>query len=131
MSLVQYGLGLAKLRLDGYASLDAGYERPGILITRQLISDGGKLVVNARCRKEGSIAAEIVDVNDDVIPGFSRKECDIFAGDSVRHTFSWRGKTDVPVFSTERAMYPYAEKERFRKIRFFMENSELYSFVLE
>ena len=131
MSLVKYGLGLAKLRIDGYASLDAGYERPGVLITRYLISDGSKLVINVRCRNEGSIAAEIVDVNDDVIPGFSREECDLFSGDDIRHTFSWKGKTDIPVFSTDRAMYPYAEKERFRKIRFFLENAELYSFALE
>ena len=131
MSLVQYGLGLAKLRLDGYVSLDAGYERPGILITRCLISDGSNLQVNVCCKKEGSIAAEIVDVNDEVVPGFSRKECDVFTGDDVRHTFSWQGITDIPVFSTERAMYPYAEKERFRKIRFYMQNAELYSFTLE
>ena len=130
ISLVHYGLGLAKLRLDGFASLDAGYARPGILITRQLISDGTNLLVNARCKHEGSIAAEIVDVNDEVIPGLSRADCDVFTGDSVRHTFSWQGKTDIPVFSSERAMYPEAERERFRKIRFFIENAELYSFAL-
>ena len=41
-----------------------------------------------------------------------------------------RGKTDIPVFSVERAVYPEPERERFRKIRFYMENAELYSFVL-
>ena len=130
ISKVNYGLGLAKLRLDGFASLDAGYARQGILITRPLISDGTKLQVNARCRHEGSIAAEIVDVNDKVVPGFGRKDCDAFAGDSICHTFSWRGETDIPVFATERAMYPEAERERFRKIRFFMENAEIYAFSL-
>ena len=97
LSLARFGLGLAKLRLDGFASLDAGHERRGIFIARPLISDGTQLVINARCRGEGSIAAEIVDVNDDVIPGFSNVECDVFSGDSVRHTFSWRGQTQIPV----------------------------------
>ena len=92
--------------------------------------NGTKLEVNARCKSKGSIAAEIVDVNDDVVPGFSRGECDLFTGDSVCHTFSWRGKTDIPVFSTERAVYPEPERERLRKIRFYLENVELYSFVL-
>lgn len=131
ISLVNYGLGLAKLRLDGFASLDAGYERPGILITRPLISDGTRLVVNARCKYGGSVSAEMVDVNDDVIESFSRKECDVFTGDNVRHTFSWQGKADIPVLSTERAMYPEPERDRFRKIRFYMDHAELYSFCLE
>lgn len=131
ISKVNYGLGLAKLRLDGFASLDAGCERPGILITRPLISDGTKLVVNARCKNEGSIAAEIVDVNDEVIPDFGRQECDVFTGDDVRHVFSWKGKTDIPVFSTERAKYPEPERERFRKVRLYMANTELYAFTIE
>lgn len=131
LSLARFGLGLAKLRLDGFASLDTGKERPGIFTTRPVISDGTELVVNARCRGEGSVRAEIADVQDNVIAGFSREECDVFAGDSVRHTFSWRGQARIPVNSTERAMYPEPERERFRKIRFFMENAELYSFSIE
>ena len=130
ISLVSYGLGLAKLRLDGFTSLDAGYERPGILITRHLISDGKKLIVNARCKTEGYICAEIVDSNDDVVPGFSREDCDVFTGDNVRHEFSWKGKTEIPVWSNSRAMYPEPERERLRKIRFYMGNAELYSLQL-
>jgi len=127
---VEYALGLAKLRLDGFASLDAGPARPGILITRTLISDGTALVVNARCLSGGSIAAEIVDVNDEVVEGFSRGECDVFTGDDVRHTFSWGGRSEIPVGSTARADYPEPERERFRKIRFYMEKAELYSFAI-
>ncbi|MFQ5484537.1 MAG: hypothetical protein ACE5DO_04285 [Desulfobacterales bacterium] len=112
LSLAKMGLGLPKMRLDGFASLYAGHARPGILITRPLISDGTKLVINAGCKNEGAIAAEIGDVNDDVIPGFSREECDIFTSNSVKHTFSWRGKTEIPVWPTDRATYPDAERER-------------------
>lgn len=130
MGQVEYALGLAKLRLDGFVSLDAEPVRRGILITRPLISDGNRLVVNARCRNGGSIAAEIVDIQDEVLPGFSRQECDVFRGDEVRHTFSWKGRTEIPVGSTVRAQYPGPERERFRKIRFYMENTELYSFAL-
>lgn len=130
-SLAQMGIGLAKLRLDGFASLDAGYVRPGILITRPVISSGTYLIVNARCGSKGSIAAEIVDINDKVIPGFSRQECDTFTGDSVRHTFSWNGRKEIPVGPHTRAIYPEPERERFRKIRFFMREAALYSFTLE
>ena len=130
MSQVEYALGLAKLRLDGFVSLDAGPARRGILVTRPLISGGTELVVNARCKEGGSIAAEIVDVHDEVFPGFSREECDAFSGDSVRHTVSWQGRTELPAVPTGRAAYPDPEMLRFRKIRFYMENAELYSFTI-
>ena len=127
---VNYALGLAKLRVDGFVSLDAGPTRRGILVTRPLISEGRRLRANLRCYGGGSIAAEIVDLRDQVIPGFSRQECDIFRGDSVEHTFSWNGRTEMPSVPEETAPYPAPEFERFRKIRFFMEKAELYSFAL-
>ena len=129
LSKVEYALGLAKLRLDGFVSLDAAHPRPGILITRPLISEGTSLQVNALCKENGSISAEIVDIYDNVIPGFSREECDVFTGDDVRHTFSWKGKTKIPVGSTTRVEYPKPEIDRIRKIRFYLENAQLYSFT--
>jgi len=130
ISQVNYALGLAKLRLDGFVSLSANAVRPGIFITRPIISSGNKLVINARCGTGGSLAAEVVDINDRVLPGFSRSECDVFTGDAVRHVVSWQGRTDIPVKATERAEYPGPEIERFRKIRFYMNNVDLYSFQL-
>lgn len=127
MSQVDYSLGLAKLRLDGYVSLGATV-RPGILITRPLISDGAQLTVNARCRTGGSIAAEIVGCDEKVLPGFGQDQCDVFSGDDVRHTFTWQGKAGIPVAATERAEYP--RRERLRKIRFYVNNAELYSLAL-
>ena len=129
-SKVEYALGLAKLRLDGFVSLDAGPARRGIFITRPLISDGTSLQVNARCHGGGSISAEIVDVHDNVLPGFSREECDVFTGDNVRHTFTWKGRKEIPVDSISRADYPKPELGRIRKIRFYMDKAELYSFTL-
>lgn len=66
----------------------------------------------------GYIQAEIVNHSDEVYPGFSRQECDAFSGDTVKHTFSWRGKTDFPV-------------EQRRKIRFYLRNARVYTFKLE
>ncbi|MDP6438839.1 MAG: hypothetical protein QGH74_04310, partial [Candidatus Brocadiia bacterium] len=127
---VEYDLGLARLRLDGFASLDAGPARRGILITRPVISDGTRLVVNARCNGGGAIAAEVVDIHDHVLPGFGREECDVFTGDDVRHIFSWQGREELPAVTDDRAEYPHPEIERFRKVRFFMEKAELYTFTL-
>lgn len=128
---VGYGLGLAKLRRDGFASIEANAVRRGIFITRPLISGGTRLVVNAKCRAGGSIAAEIVDANDEVVPGFGKEACDVFTGDATRHTFSWGGKAAVPVGETSRASYPQAEFGRMRKVRFYMDNAALYGFGFE
>jgi hypothetical protein len=130
MGKVNYALGLAKLRLDGYVSLDAGPVRRGIVITRPVMSDGNRLVINARCRDGGSIAAEVVNLKDEIFPGFSRRECDLFQGDNVRHCFSWKGRNELPPADPERAKYPELEFGRFRKFRFFMENAELYSLTI-
>jgi hypothetical protein len=95
-----------------------------------VISTGEHLVINAACRGGGSIAVEVVDLQDRVIPGFSQEACDVFSGDSVSHIVSWQGKTSIPVRSRERAAYPHAENERFRKLRFYVRNADLYSFAL-
>jgi hypothetical protein len=129
-SQVEYCLGLAKLRFDGYCSLEAGPARDGIFVTRPLISKGNHLQINASCAAGGSIAVEVVDHNDDVIPGFSKEECDVFTGDSVAHTVTWKGRNYIPVGSTERAKSLEPERERFRKLRFYMRKAHLYSMAL-
>jgi hypothetical protein len=130
MGKVNYALGLAKLRQDGFVSLDAGPARRGVIITRPVISDGERLVINARCRDGGSIAVEVVNLNDEVFSGFSRRECDTFHGDDVQHRFSWKGRSELPPAERERAKYPEPEFGRFRKFRLFMENVELYSLTI-
>lgn len=61
---------LAKLRLDGFASLEAGDE-PGMILTRPVDVDGAKLRINARTMG-GEIRAEIRDAQTGrAIPGFS------------------------------------------------------------
>jgi len=127
---VNYALGLAKLRVDGFCSLEAGPARDGILVTRPIISPGEHLVINAACLEGGSIAVEAVDHNDEVIPGFSKEQCDVFTGDGLRHVVTWQGRDRVPVGSTERAKYPQPERERLRSFRFFLRKAHLYSMQL-
>ena len=101
-------LGLAKLRLDGFASIDAypnehkkkrvmeqpGKNYPPTLLTKPLYSPGNRLVVNVDASK-GFIEAELLDVDGYVIEGFSREACDTFKGDSLAHTFTWKGNPDI------------------------------------
>ena len=130
-SKVGYGLGIATLRLDGYASLDSTSVRTGIVITRPFISKGTKLEVNAKCLPGGYLTAEIVDINDRPLSNHDKSSCDVFTGDSIGHVFTWNGKADFPRAEVTRAVYPAPEENRFRKIRFYMKNAELYSFTIK
>ena len=86
-------IGLATWRLDGFMSVNAG-DHPGSLTTKPFVFGGDRLVVNVDA-KNGRFAAEILDATGEPIPGLDTASCDAFTGDSVRHTVTWRGKSDV------------------------------------
>src|SRR5208283_2846486 len=67
------GIGLATLRVDGFASLNANYE--GGKVTTALFITGGKdLHVNAKA-DVGQLQAEVLDEQSFPIPGFTRDDC--------------------------------------------------------
>ena len=117
---VTYGLGLAKLRKDGYAGLYANRMREGIVVTRAVISLGTELVINAKCAPGGYVRVEIADRRDEVIGNCSKEDCDPFAGDSTAHTVTWKGSHTIPAGRDEGTYW--------RKIRFFLCDAELFSF---
>ena len=117
---VTYGLGLAKLRKDGYAGLFANKMREGIVVTRALISLGTELVINAKVAPGGAIRVEIVNRKDEVIGDCSKEDCDPITGDSVAHTVTWKAKPTIPAGRVEETYW--------RKIRLFLRDAELFSF---
>ena len=129
MKHVGYGLGLAKMRLDGFVSLDASPVREGIFVTRPFISQGEELVINAKVDPGGFLQVEVVDGADQPVPGCSRDECDTFSGDSVRHVVTWKGKKTIGKGKGRGAVHA-GEFNQFRKLRFFMRKASLYSFQM-
>jgi hypothetical protein len=116
---VQAHIGLAMLRLDGFCSMRAG-NREGWLITRRERITRPEVRINAKVQSGGYVLAEILDRNDNRIPGFSRGDCIPFKGDSVRHVLKWQ-KTDFddPTLSGD------------KKFRFVLRDADLYSYVPE
>lgn len=92
------GVGLATLRLDGFASLRAT-AKSGEFTTKPISIRGDRLQINALCAAEGSIKVELLDSTGKPIPGFSVDDCESFTGDSIRHSVSWRGNTSIPELS--------------------------------
>ena len=108
------GVGLAVLRLDGFASMSA--EDPGTLTTCPLICPGGSLAVNADA-EGGALRVEILDEQDVVIAPFDLSSCDRLCGDEVRHTMTWRGGSNLGALAG-----------RVIRLRFHLEQTDLFSF---
>ncbi len=110
-------VGLATLRLDGFCSMQAGDEE-GWLISRREVFNTPEVIINARCAPGGYVVAELLDRDNNVIRGFEKNYCIPFTGDSVRGRLRWK---------TER--FPEALKDRDKKIKFYLKDADLYSYV--
>ena len=111
----QSGIGLAKLRLDGFVSVNA--ENEGTLTTRSLLFVGDTLEVNANA-EGGSIQVEVIDPEGNVIKGFSKGASEPMTTDNVRHILKWNGSSNCQLVQS-----------RPIKLRFHLKKAKLYSFT--
>ena len=82
-------MGFARLRRDGFASMDAGQDE-ATLTTRPLVfTRGDRLWVNANAAG-GSLCVEVLDTNGIPIPGFGLADCEAVAANSVKTAFTWK-----------------------------------------
>jgi hypothetical protein len=107
-------IGLAKLRKDGWASLDSD-EGVGEIVTRRFEHAGGVLQLNYSA-EGGRIRVEVLDADGRVVPGYGRDECGPLTGDSIHKPVAWKGKNELPAGSPVR-------------FRFLLEHARLYSFM--
>jgi hypothetical protein len=104
-----------RIRLDGFYALKSQGEQ-GKVITKTLITDGDLLQVNYIAGEEGSLCVEILDEKGNAIPGFSAEECKILKGDEVAAEVQWENASFTSL------------KGRKIKLRFIMQNTEIYAF---
>jgi regulation of enolase protein 1 (concanavalin A-like superfamily) len=121
-------MGLAKLRVDGFASMDAGDEE-GVLITRPLILKGRKLSVNADVATGGKITVEILDGRtfdtttdeaDVPVYPFTRDNAVPIISDGINHAVRWENAASLQVL-----------RGRQVRLRFRLHRARLYSFWSE
>ena len=86
------GTGLARLRQDGFISVDAGEDEGTLTTTNERLGGTGLSMNTVTHGPSGYVTAEIVERDGSVVAGYSAAECDRFAGDSVRHRLSWQGR---------------------------------------
>ncbi len=115
LELIRQGIGLARLRLNGFVSLRAGSVREGLLVTRPVAVDGRYLEINAQCRPGGYIQVELSDSEDGVLPGYTRSDSHPFTGDAVAHRCRWDRRVELI-------------QPRSLKLRFWLKDADLFSF---
>ncbi len=106
--------GLATLRRDGFASLDAE-TAGGTLTTRPITFKGKHLFVNADVAK-GELTAEVLDERDQVLDGFARTDCLPVRSDKTRQAITWK-KGDLAKLAGQTV-----------KFRFNLKDGRIYAF---
>jgi hypothetical protein len=107
--------GLARLRRDGFASLEAG-EEPGTLTTRTITFQGKYPFVNVDA-KAGQLRMEVLDAGGKVIAPFAMANCLPVRADSTRQPVQWQGAADLSSLSGKQVRF-----------RFELRRGRLYSF---
>lgn len=82
------------MRLDGFASIQAGYDG-GRMLTKPLQFDGDRLTINFSTSAAGDVRVEIQDADGKPIPGFTLADADKLIGNEIEKTVTWKGKSDV------------------------------------
>lgn len=107
---------LAKLRLDGFVSLDAA--EAGVIVTKPFQANGGQLFVNANA-SGGDLYAEILDAETQhPLLGFAADEALVLQGDQLRGQLRWKAQSRLPL-------------DRTIRLRFHPRQAELYAFWIE
>lgn len=85
--------GLAKLRRDGFASMDAS-DQAGTLTTRPVKFQGKHLFVNVDA-PEGELRVEVLDRQNRPIPDLDLAHCQPVKGNHTRKSVTWEGSADL------------------------------------
>jgi len=107
--------GLAFMRRDGFASMQAGDEE-GVLTTRPVVFKGRYLFVNVNTVR-GTLTVEVLDREGKVIAPFNRDACASISVDKTLHAVNWKGAEDLSALA--------GQVVRFR---FYLKNGDLYAF---
>ncbi|MEO8128876.1 MAG: hypothetical protein ABI822_17365 [Bryobacteraceae bacterium] len=107
------GICLATLRVDGFASVGAGYDG-GQLTTRPFLFEGTKLQINAKA-DYGQVAVEVLEGRTP-IQGFTQEECRPARADGLAQDIGWKNAALASL------------RGKPVRLRFHFVNARLYSY---
>ena len=108
-------IGLAKIRLDGFVSVDSG-DGEGTLTTKPLVFDGNRMTVNADA-SAGALAVEIRDADGSGIAGYALAQCRALTADAIRQRVTWDGDAGLAALAG-----------RPVRLKFILRGAKLYAF---
>lgn len=115
MSMFMYGGGHYVLRLDGFISVNAGFDE-GEFITKPLTFSGERLELNYSTSGAGQLRVEIQDAEGKAQPGFSLDDCNVSYGDEIAGIAKWNDSDDASILAGKPV-----------RLRFVMNETDLYS----
>ena len=113
-----YALGLAKLRMDGFVSLDAD-ETTGWVVTEPFRFEGSRLSVNAEVHN-GFVAAAVLDAEGHHLDGYHRVDSVLADGCAVDQPITWRERTSLRPLRGE-----------VIRLKFYLRDARLYAFHID
>ena len=112
-------MGLAKLRRDGFASLNAG-ETPGTVVTRPLTFSGRSLFLNAEAGADGYVKAAVLSRDGENLESFGLDSSVPLVEDSTADQMRWRAVQELPLL-----------EDGHVRLAFQLKNAKLYSFWIQ
>jgi hypothetical protein len=107
--------GLATLRRDGFASMDA--DASGGTLTTRLVTFQGKHAFVNFDAPQGELRVEILDEKGDPIPPFTRENCVPVRGDRTLEPVRWSSMQDLSAVAGRKV-----------RLRFHLTGGRLYAF---
>ena len=87
-------VGLAKLRIDGFVSLNAGVQ-PGTVVTRPLTFEGGTLHLNATVAPGGRIRVAVQNTAGAPLPHYTLAASKPITGDALDTKVTWSSRKTI------------------------------------
>ncbi|MCH2374413.1 MAG: hypothetical protein MK538_09515 [Planctomycetes bacterium] len=107
------------LRLDGFASLSAGFSG-GELVTKPLRFSGKSLSINFATSAAGGVRIEIQDASGKPFDGYALADCAEAVGDQIERSVLWKSGSDVSRLAGKTV-----------RLRFVLRDADLYSFSFQ
>lgn len=104
------------LRLDGFASLHAGYQG-GQAVTRPLVFSGRELSLNFATSAAGGVRVGLEGIDGKVIPGFGIDDCVMQIGNELDRRVTWKAGSDVSALAGKPL-----------RLRFALQDADVFAF---
>jgi hypothetical protein len=107
------------IRVDGFVSMQAPLVG-GEFVTKPLLFEGEKLVINYSTSAAGGVWVEIQDAKGQPVDGFAEEDCHEIFGDEIQREVSWKRTNNV----RELPGTPV-------RLRFILKDADLFSFQFQ